>query len=72
MFNQFGDLERCALRPGNVHSADGWEAVLTPVLARYSADFSKVPRDIDKKLFEDLIDAARTRKSHFDSINEES
>ena len=22
-FNQFGDLERCALRSGNVHSADG-------------------------------------------------
>jgi hypothetical protein len=27
VFNQFGDLERCALRPGNVHSADGWEGV---------------------------------------------
>src|SRR5918997_6991244 len=27
LFNQFGDLERCALRPGNVHSADGWRAV---------------------------------------------
>ena len=38
MFNQFGDLERCALRPGNVHSADGWEDVLRPVLARYSSD----------------------------------
>ena len=37
VFNQFGDLERCALRPGNVHSADGWEDVLRPVLARYSA-----------------------------------
>jgi hypothetical protein len=35
VFNQFGDLERCALRPGNVHSADGWRAVLEPVLARY-------------------------------------
>ena len=23
VFNQFGDLARCALRPGNVHSADG-------------------------------------------------
>jgi Transposase DDE domain group 1 len=23
VFNQFGDLERCALRPGNVHSVDG-------------------------------------------------
>ena len=36
VFNQFGDMERCALRPGNVHSADGWEGVLKPVLARYS------------------------------------
>src|SRR5919205_963097 len=35
LFNQFGDLERCALRPGNVHSADGWRAVLEPVVARY-------------------------------------
>ena len=35
MFNQFGDLERCALRPGNVHSADGWRDVLEPVVARY-------------------------------------
>ena len=35
MFNQFGDLERCTLRPGNVHSADGWRAVLEPVIARY-------------------------------------
>ncbi len=33
-FNQFGDLERCALRPGNVHSADGWREVLEPVMAR--------------------------------------
>jgi hypothetical protein len=38
VFNQFGDLERCMLRPGNVHSADGWEDVLKPVLARYSAE----------------------------------
>jgi Transposase DDE domain group 1 len=30
VFNQFGDLERCALRPGNVHSADGWDGVLKP------------------------------------------
>ena len=28
MFNQFGDLERCALRAGSVHSADGWDDVL--------------------------------------------
>ena len=36
VFNQFGHLERCKLRPGNVHSADGWEEVLGPVMARYA------------------------------------
>jgi hypothetical protein len=35
VFNQLGDVERCALRPGNVHSADGWRGVLEPVVARY-------------------------------------
>jgi len=38
VFNQFGDLERCALRPGNVHSADCWEDVMKPVLSRYSTE----------------------------------
>lgn len=36
LFNQHGQLERCKLRPGNVHSADGWEDVLKPVMARYA------------------------------------
>src|SRR5829696_7506500 len=35
VFSQFGDLERCVLRPGNVHSAEGWRVVLEPVVARY-------------------------------------
>jgi hypothetical protein len=35
VFNHFGDLERCALRPGNLHSAEGWRDVLEPVVARY-------------------------------------
>jgi len=35
VFNQLGDLERCALRSGNVHSAADWRAVLEPVVARY-------------------------------------
>ncbi len=35
VFNQFGDLERCSLRSGNAHSADGWHDVLEPVVARY-------------------------------------
>jgi Transposase DDE domain group 1 len=42
VFNQFGDLERCALRPGNVHSADGWEVVLKPVLERYQGKISRI------------------------------
>src|SRR4029077_19719803 len=42
VFNQFGDLERCALRPGNVHSADGWQAVLKPVVARYRGKVSRI------------------------------
>jgi Transposase DDE domain group 1 len=35
VFNQFGDLERCRLRPGNVHSAEGLRLVPEPVIARY-------------------------------------
>jgi hypothetical protein len=42
VFNQFGDLEHCALRPGNVHSADGWQAVLKPVVARYRGKVSRI------------------------------
>ena len=42
MFNQFGDLERCALRPGNVHSADGWKDALKPFLARYKGRVSRI------------------------------
>jgi hypothetical protein len=42
LFNQFGDLERCALRPGNVHSADGWRDVLDPVIARYRGKVSRL------------------------------
>jgi hypothetical protein len=35
LFNQFGDLERCSLRSGNVHSANNWRGVLEPVVERY-------------------------------------
>ena len=41
VFNQYGDLERSALRPGNVHSADGWKDVLVPVVARYRCKFKR-------------------------------
>ena len=42
VFNQFGDVERCFLRPGNVHSADGWRAVLEPVIARYRGSVKRL------------------------------
>ena len=42
VFNQFGDLERCSLRPGNVHSADGWDGVLKPVVVRYRGNVSRI------------------------------
>ena len=34
-FNQFGDLERCLPREGNVASADDWRSVLEPIVDRY-------------------------------------
>lgn len=45
LFNQFGMLERCALRNGNVHSADGWKDVLDPVIVRYAG------RDLGSRFF---------------------
>ena len=30
------------LRPGNVHSADGWDGVLKPVVARYQGKLSRI------------------------------
>jgi hypothetical protein len=37
VFNQHGDCLATTLRPGNIHSADGWEEVLLPVIDRYQA-----------------------------------
>ena len=34
VFNQDGDCLAAKLRPGNVHSADGWDEVLLPVIDR--------------------------------------
>ena len=31
-----------ALRPGNVHSADGWAGVLKPVVMRYKGEVSRI------------------------------
>ena len=41
-FNQFGDLERSALRPGNVHSAERRDGVLKPVVTRYQGKVSRI------------------------------
>jgi hypothetical protein len=35
LFNQFGDCEAATLRPGNVHSSDGWQELLEPVVKEY-------------------------------------
>src|SRR5258708_299430 len=35
VLNQDGDCVAATLRPGNVHSADGWDKVLLPVIDRY-------------------------------------
>ena len=35
LFNQFGDCEGATLRPGNVHSAEGWQELLEPVVKGY-------------------------------------
>ncbi len=37
VFNEDGDCLAAKLRPGNVHSADGWDEVLLPVIDRYQA-----------------------------------
>jgi len=37
VFNQAGDCLAAKLRPGNVHSADGWDEVLLPVIDGYRA-----------------------------------
>jgi hypothetical protein len=43
IFNQHGDCEAAALRPGNVHSSGGWRKLLEPVVERY--------KDSDKKVY---------------------
>ena len=37
VFNPDGDCLAAKLRPGNVHSADGWDEVLLPIIDRYRA-----------------------------------
>ena len=42
VFNQYGDCLKVQLRPGNVHSADGWQEFIEPVLRHYVLKGMKV------------------------------
>jgi hypothetical protein len=42
VFNPEGDCLAAKLRPGNVHSAEGWEEVLLPIVDRYRRRRQKV------------------------------
>jgi hypothetical protein len=42
VFNQYGDCLKVKLRPGNVHSADGWQEFLEPILRYYTGKGIKV------------------------------
>ena len=42
-FNNYGDCEGALLRPGNVHSANGWREFLSPIVDGY--------KEMDKKLY---------------------
>jgi hypothetical protein len=41
-FNQFGDCEGAVLRPGNVHSADGWKEFIEPIVAGYLREVARL------------------------------
>ena len=42
LFNGEGDCLAAKLRPGNVHSADGWEELLLPEIDRQQAQGKEV------------------------------
>ena len=42
--SQFGDAGQAFLRNGKVHSADGWQSVLEPIIARYRS--YEIPRSL--------------------------
>jgi len=42
-FNNYGDCEGAVLRPGNVHSTDGWKEFLSPIVDWY--------KEMEKKLY---------------------
>jgi hypothetical protein len=42
LFNREGDCLAAKLRPGNVHSADGWKELLLPEIDRQQAQSKEV------------------------------
>jgi hypothetical protein len=76
VFNQDGDCLAAKLRPGNVHSADGWDKVLLPVIDRYRTRGQTIVVRADpafalpalyqalERAIEDLLIRPRGRPSH--------
>ena len=42
LFSEHGDCVAATLRPGNVHSADGWDDLLVPEVERQQAEGTRV------------------------------
>jgi hypothetical protein len=42
VFNPYGGFKGAHLRPGNVHSAEGWRELLEPIVDRYKAAGKKI------------------------------
>ena len=51
VFNQFGDCEGAVLRPGNVHSSDGWKNMLEPIIDRYKDTGKRIYFRADATMF---------------------
>jgi hypothetical protein len=60
LFNREGDCLAAKLRPGNIHSADGWEELLLPEIDRQQAEGKEVAfrADAGRHLVADQLAAA--------------
>jgi hypothetical protein len=63
VFNQGGDCLAATLRPGNVHSADGWDQVLLPVIDRCQAGGQTVVVRADAAFALPALDEAVERRA---------
>jgi hypothetical protein len=62
-FNNYGDCEGAVLRPGNVHSANGWREFLEPIVDGY--------KDMEKKVYP-RGDAAFTSPDIYEYLEDNS